>query len=99
MAKYEGLNQFTGVFLSYDWPEDWGSEPAAVDGFARDDPEMARLLIKEIDEILAGIPSEAELNRLVYDQYYLGYLVESEWPSIAVWLRDVQRRLTEKLAD
>ena len=86
--QYPTLGHFFGVYLGEDWPEDYGSEWAAVDAFIAEGPaEDPGLFCAEITRLLAQHPSENEVREIVLDDLRSYLLPEVDGWKYRDWLQ------------
>jgi contact-dependent growth inhibition (CDI) system CdiI-like immunity protein len=68
MTQFPTLDYFFSVYLGEDWPDDYGSEWAAIDAFISEGPpEDPQLFRAEIATLLAEHTSEDEVRKIVLD--------------------------------
>lgn len=68
MTRTPALWQFVGIYFNQDWPEDYGTEEAAIGAFIRESGDDVDALVRELDWVLANHPGEAALERYLDDQ-------------------------------
>jgi hypothetical protein len=84
------LDHFLGAYFHQDWGLD-GTEGETVEMFLADEPDLAAALAGEIDALLAEVPDEDDLRRLLFAKgsYYTPSTDESGYRK---WLQEVSRR-------
>ena len=92
--QYPALALLAGGFLHADWPEEYADVDEAVLAFAAGRPALAVKLPREVDDVLAEMFSEEQLEDLLVD--HLGLAYRPVRPvTYARWLQEVSRRLQE----
>lgn len=101
MTQYPGLTQFLGCYLHQDWTYDYdGDVWAAVEDFARSEPEDAPLIGTEIQALLASGMSEHQLRTLIVDELDGQYWLEDDNPeTYRSWLTAVADRVDKILKE
>ena len=88
MTQYPTLEHFFGAYLNEDWPDDYGNEWTAVDGFIADGPpEDPELFRAEIAQLLAEHPAEEEVRKIVLDDLECGFLADAAGWKYRAWLQ------------
>ena len=88
MTGYPTLDHFFGVYLGEDWPDDYGSEWAAVDAFvAEGPPEDPGLFRAEIARLLAVHLSEEEVRKVILDDLHSCLSPEVDGWTYRDWLQ------------
>lgn len=90
--QYPALALLASEFLHADWPEDFVDVDAAVDAFATYRPVLAARLPGEVQELLALMLSEEQLEDLVVDHLRVAYRPDPP-VTYAGWLESVSRRV------
>ncbi len=97
MSRYPALEQFLGGYLHQDWMHDYADVWAAVDDFARSEPDHAPALVLEIGALLASDIAEMQLRSLVVDELDGQYLVDRDGWTYRAWLGAVAERVQKVL--
>ncbi len=90
--QYPALALLAGEFLHADWPEDFPGVDAAVDAFATYRPVLAARLPGEVQELLALMLSEEQLEDLLVDHLCIAYRPDPP-VTYAGWLESVSGRV------
>lgn len=97
MKSWDALETLLAGYLNEDFADFYGNAWGAVDTFARNQPDYAPELRREITDVLSAYPSEADLERAL-DKLGLGYLISYDgWSSHRTWLLAVADRVEEIL--
>jgi hypothetical protein len=97
MKSWDALQTLLGGYLHEDFADVHGSAWGAVAEFAREEPDYAPQLCREITELLSACTSEAELDSALVE---LGtcYLPAGDgWDSDRTWLLAVADRVEQIL--
>lgn len=86
--------QFAGAYLHEDWPEVHGTVWQALEDFMRHEPQLARRLPAEIEQLLAARATESELGDYVESEG--GCYLPPE--GYRAWLAEVARRVSASAA-
>jgi len=82
------LDYFFGGYMHQDWRSDYPDEWAALDHFIRSEPEGSGAgFCKEVAELLATAPSEAELRRLLLEDFGAAAMVENRGWKYRDWIQ------------
>ena len=71
--QYPALALLASEFLHADWPDEYADVEDAVDAFATYRPALAARLPDEVDELLAQMLSEDQLEDLLVDHLCVAY--------------------------
>ncbi|HEX8305733.1 MAG TPA: contact-dependent growth inhibition system immunity protein [Jatrophihabitans sp.] len=97
MKSWESLETLLGGYLHEDFADLHGSAWGAVDTFARDEPEYAPHLHREITDLIDAYRSESDLEGALVD-LGLNYLPTADgWDNHRTWLLAVADRVDEIL--
>ena len=93
MKQLNALHHLVGAYLHEDFVDVDGSAWGAIDSFAREEPEYAPRLSREIAGLLATRTSESELQSAL-DDLGICYLPTGDgWPDHRTWLLAVADRV------
>ena len=90
--QYPALALLASEFLHADWPEDYAGVDEAVRAFADDRPGLAARLPDEVEELLALMLSEEQLEDLLVDHLCIAYRPPPPL-TYARWLREAGERV------
>ncbi len=97
MNDLDALHHLLDAYLHEDFADLHGSAWAAVDTYARDEPQYAPQLRREVTELLSTCKSEADLEDALVD-LGIGYLPTGDgWDGHRPWLLAVADRVEEIL--
>jgi hypothetical protein len=97
MNSWDALKTLLGGYLHEDFADLHGDAWGAVDTFARDEPDYAPQLRRQVTELISACPSESRLERALVD-LGLNYLPTADgWDSHRTWLLAVADRVDEIL--
>lgn len=98
VITYPAMRQFLGAYLHQDWSKSYESPWAALDDFIQRQSRFdVESLVNEIDAVLKS-HDEQSARLLVLDELDSYYLVEADGWSYMDWLRAVQERVKNALA-
>ena len=90
--QYPALALLASEFLHADWPEDFADADAAVGAFATYRSALAARLPGEVQELLALMLNEEQLEDLLVDHLCIAYRPEAP-VTYAGWLESVSGRV------
>ena len=96
MSYLPALSLLLQGYLNPDWVDDYEDVWSAVDDFARNEPESARVIRQEVDSLLRTVSSEETLRRIVVNELRSGYLPEADGWGYRSWLEEVARRVERR---
>ena len=93
VSSTPSLDHLLGAYFHQDWSLD-GTENQAVETFVADEPDLAAALPGEIEALLAHVPDEDDLRRVLFEKgsYYTPSADEGGYRR---WLLEVSRRAQE----
>jgi hypothetical protein len=97
MTSLTALRLLLQGYLNYDWPDEYDDPRMAVDDFARSEPALARVLSGDVEHVIANANGESQLRRVVVDELGSGYLPEADDWTYLQWLKEVVRRVEDRL--
>jgi hypothetical protein len=92
--RYHGLQDFFLGYFHPDWQLDAATRGEVVDAFlASADPDLVKLVISDLSDLLAEPLTEEELHGLILDEYSLFYDPWRENVSMRGWLEGLEHEI------
>lgn len=94
------LFQFLGAYFHEDWMCEFDSANEVVESFVADSHELTmQQVLKEIEILLGANLTENNLRDFLLKEMSCSYCYWNEWASGEIWLRHIEKKLNDSLAD
>jgi hypothetical protein len=91
---------FFGAYFHQDWLMEHDTADQVIDDFLKSsDKEILISVRSELQTLISRGLNEMDLRALFLKELKCYYCYWNEWASGEVWLRHIERKLNEKLAD
>jgi hypothetical protein len=91
---------FFGSYFHQDWLVEHETADQVIDEFLRSsDKEVLGLVRSELQKLMSKNANEMDLRAFLLKEMHCYYCYWNEWASGEVWLRHIERKLNENLAD
>ena len=90
--QFPALALLASEFLHADWPDEYEDVDDAVHAFATDRPALAARLPREVDNLLAEMLSDEQLEDMLVEHLGLAYRPDRRM-TYARWLEEVALRV------
>jgi hypothetical protein len=94
------LFQFLGAYFHEDWMCEFDLANEVVESFVADSDELTmQQVLKEIEILLGSNLTENNLRDFLLKEMGCSYCYWNEWASGKIWLRHIEKKLNDSLAD
>jgi hypothetical protein len=97
MKQLAALELLLGAYLHEDWADDYPDLWHAVDDFTDGEPQAARHLRADVEQVLSQCQSEQELQHALRQHGIVYYPPGDGWDSYRTWLLAVAARVEQNL--
>ena len=94
------LYQFLGAYFHQDWMCEFDLADEVVNSFVEDSDKLTmQQVLKEIEILLGSNLTENNLRDFLLKEMSCSYCYWNEWDSGEIWLRHIEKKLNDSLAD
>lgn len=91
---------FFGAYFHQDWPVEHDTADQVIDDFLRNSDKAVLILVRnELRALLSNKLNEIDLRAFFLKELHCYYCYWNEWASGEAWLRHIEKKLNENLAD